>query len=261
MPDSTQNSDKGEVGQDQGDRPMAADLVVAYVRQLLEGGELNPGDRLPPEREMASLIGVSRPSVRAGLQTLAAVGVVVSRRGSGTFVTEGPPLLDTNPLPLFAALHGIGEDKLYEARRVFEIDLAGLAAMNATDEHLVMISEEIMEMFMARDNPKKYLIHDIRFHRAVAQASQNPLLAALLEMVAELFYVRRKETIVRWKGANQATDHHRLIYSAIRARDPNRARAEMEKHLRWAEEIHKREALECSPPPESEAPVHPSDEE
>jgi len=220
--------------------------VVAHVRQLIEGGELSAGDKLPPERELAALTGVSRPSVRAGLQSLAAVGVVESRRGSGTFVTDGPPLLDTNPLPLFAALHGIGESKLFEARRVLEIDMAGLAALKATDEHLIMISDEIMEMFTVREDPSRFLVHDIRFHRAVAQASRNPLLAALMEMVAELFYEQRKETIYRWQGAEQASEHHRRIYQAIRARDPERAKAEMDVHLRWAEEVQRRETLETA---------------
>ena len=87
--------------------PVAAKLVVAYVRQLIESGEFKAGDKLPPERELAELIGVSRATVRAGLQSLATVGVVDSRRGAGTFVANGPPLLGVNPLSLFSALHGI----------------------------------------------------------------------------------------------------------------------------------------------------------
>ena len=110
------------------DPPAAAKSVVAYIRQLIEGGNLKAGDKIPPERELAELIGVSRPSVRVGLRSLATVGVVESRRGSGTFVSEGPPLLDVNPLSLFAALHGIPQAELFETRRAIEIDLAGLAA-------------------------------------------------------------------------------------------------------------------------------------
>ena len=127
--------------QDTQSPPVAAKLVVAYVRRLIESGDFRAGDKLPPERELAQLIGVSRATVRAGLQSLATVGVVDSRRGAGTFVADGPPLLDVNPLSLFSALHGIPQDELFEARRVIEIDLAGLAAKRAGGDELVAISE------------------------------------------------------------------------------------------------------------------------
>ena len=71
----------------------STDQVVAFVRGLIERGRLRPGDRLPAERELAAQIGVSRPSVRAGLHALAAMGVVRSRHGSGTYIPDGPPSL------------------------------------------------------------------------------------------------------------------------------------------------------------------------
>lgn len=216
--------------------PVAAELVVAYVRQLIESGEFSAGQKLPPEREMADRIGVSRSSVRAGLQSLATVGVVTSRRGAGTFVSDGPPLLDINPLPLFAALHGIPEHELFEARRVLEIDLAGLAAERASGEQLAAMAEEVMEMFASMEDRQRFLVHDIRFHRAVAAGARNPLLGALMEMVADLFYDQRRVTVDRWQGAEEAAEHHRRIYQAIRAGDATKARQEMDSHLRWAQE-------------------------
>src|SRR5438045_8633357 len=71
----------------------SAAAVVAHVRQLIDSGTLGPGARLPPERDLARKVGVSRPTVRAGLRTLAALGVVRSRRGSGTYIPDGPPTL------------------------------------------------------------------------------------------------------------------------------------------------------------------------
>jgi GntR family transcriptional repressor for pyruvate dehydrogenase complex len=215
--------------------PVAAKLVVAHVRRLIESGDFRAGDRLPPERELAQLIGVSRATVRAGLQSLATVGVVDSRRGAGTFVAEGPPLLDVNPLSLFSVLHGIPHDELFEARRVIEIDLAGLAAERAGGENLAAISEEVMEMFASIDDVQRFLIHDIRFHRSVAAAARNPLLAAIMEMVADLFYDQRRTTVDRWQGAAEAAEQHRRIYQAIRARDVEKARVEMGHHLKWAQ--------------------------
>lgn len=218
------------------DPPMAASLVVAYIRRLIERGDLNVGDRLPPERELARLTGVSRASVRDGLRSLATVGVVETRRGAGTFVSEGPPLFDVNPLSIFSALHGIPQSELFETRRVIEIDLAGLAAERAAGEELAAISEEVMEMFASRDDVHRFLLHDIRFHRAVAAAARNPLMAAIMEMVADLFYDQRKSTVDRWRGADEAAEQHRRIYQAIRAGDVESARREMDEHLRWAQD-------------------------
>jgi GntR family transcriptional repressor for pyruvate dehydrogenase complex len=227
--------------QDSQSPPVAAKLVVAYMRRLIESGDFRAGDKLPPERELAQLIGVSRATVRAGLQSLATVGVVESRRGAGTFVAEGPPLLDVNPLSLFSALHGIPRAELFEARRVVEIDLAGLAAERARGDELAAISEEVMEMFASIDDVHRFLVHDIRFHRAVAAAARNPLLAAIMEMVADLFYDHRKKTVDRWRDAPEAAEQHRKIYQAIRAGDVERARSEMDTHLQWAQEAQEME--------------------
>src|SRR5215471_11374899 len=98
-----------------------AEQVVAHVRTLIERRALRPGDRLPAERDLASQIGVSRPTVRAGLHALAAMGVVKSRHGSGTYIPEGPPSLGSEPLSFLAALHGFTREEMYEARRLLEV--------------------------------------------------------------------------------------------------------------------------------------------
>jgi GntR family transcriptional repressor for pyruvate dehydrogenase complex len=233
--DPIQNPSDSSSSRNRQNPPVAAKLVVAYVQRLIVSGKFKAGDKLPPERGLAQLIGVSRASVRAGLQSLAAVGVVEARRGAGTFVSDGPPLLDVNPLSLFSALHGIPRDELFETRRVIEIDLAGLAAERARGDELAVISEEVMEMFASVDDVHRFLIHDIRFHRAVAAAARNPLLAAIMEMVADLFYDQRKRTVDRWREAPEAAEQHRRIYQAIRAGDVERARREMDTHLGWAQ--------------------------
>jgi GntR family transcriptional repressor for pyruvate dehydrogenase complex len=217
------------------DSPVAAKSVVAYIRRLIENGEHKAGDKLPSERELAHLIGVSRASVRVGLRSLATIGIVEAKRGAGTFVADGPPLFDVNPLSLFAALHGIPQQELFETRRVIEVDLAGLAAARACGDELAAISEEVMEMFASFDDVHRFLVHDIRFHRAVAAAARNPLLAAIMEMVADLFYDQRKTTVDRWRGAPDAADQHRKIYQAIKEGDVAKARLEMGIHLKWAQ--------------------------
>jgi len=150
---------------------LATELVIVHVRGVILRGELRPGEQLPPERELARRIGVSRPSVRAGLRSLAAKGVLVTRRGAGTFVADGPPVLDSEPLSFLAALHGFTRHEMFEARRVLEVGVAGLAAEQSTGDTLVAISDEVTGMFASLDEPQAFLVHDIRFHRAVAAAS------------------------------------------------------------------------------------------
>jgi GntR family transcriptional repressor for pyruvate dehydrogenase complex len=215
--------------------PIAAEQVVAYVRALIEQGELRPGDKLASERELVQAIGVSRPSVRAGLRSLAAMGVVTTRQGAGTFLAAGPPALVNEPLGLLAALHGISREGLFEARRVLEMSTAALAAERATGEQLAAMSDEITGMYSSQDDPHAFLLHDVRFHRAVAAGSNNLVLSALIEMVASLHYGQRRATIERARSELRSeADMHRRIYQAVRVRDVEASRLAMGEHLRIA---------------------------
>ena len=214
---------------------MMTEQVVSQIREMIRDGKLKPGDRLPAERELSKRLKISRASLRAGLRHLAAIGVLASRRGSGTYVADGPPALDSDQLNMLAALHGFTTEKMFEARRLVEVAVAGLAAEHATDEHLRIMAEELTETYAALDNPQEYLVHDFGFHRAVAAASGNPILAAFMEMVADILYERRCKTIDRSRDLRESVEMHRRIYRAIRARNPDKARVAMSEHLILAE--------------------------
>lgn len=205
--------------------------VVEHVRRLIEAGRLGPGDRLPPERELALKIGVSRPSLRSGLRSLQAMGVVQARQGAGTFIADGPPRLGEAPLRFLAALHGFTRDKMFEARRVLEVGTAGLAAERANGEQMASMAEEVASMFATLDQPVEFLRHDVQFHRAVAAGSQNPVLATLIDTVSELVYETRRLTVERATDLKESAEMHRRIYQAIKAHDAERARAGMGEHL------------------------------
>src|SRR5262245_28032536 len=210
----------------------SAEQVVAHVRSLIERKRLRPGDRLPAERDLATQIGVSRPTVRMGLHALAAMGFVRSRHGSGTYIPD-TPALGAEPLSLLAALHDFTDDQMYDARRILEVGAAGLAAENATPEHLVSLADAVAGLFAALDNPHRFLEHDIDFHRTVAAASGNPIIAAVIEMVSTLFYDQRRQTAEHATGRalRDAANLHRDIFLAIRARDAEAARRAMNDHL------------------------------
>jgi len=234
----------------------STEQVVTHVRGLIERRELRPGDRLPAERDLAVEIGVSRPTVRAGLRALAAMGVVQSRHGSGTYIPAGPPTLGSEPLSFLAALHGFTREEMYEARRILEVGAAGLAAERATHEQLATIAEEVANLFAAMNDPVVFLVHDINFHRAVAAASGNPIVASIVEMVSELYYERRRETAARASDRNlrDAAEMHRRVYQAIRARDPEAARVSMNEHLLHSSAFQAEESGEGGAAPKPPAP-------
>lgn len=225
----------------------AAGRVVEHVRRLIEQGQLHPGDRLPPERDLAVEMGVSRPSLRSGLQQLGAMGVVVPRQGAGTFVSDGPPKLENGSLRFLAALHGFTRDDMFEARRVMEVGSSGLAAERASPEQLSVMAEEVAGMFASLDDPQAFLLHDIQFHRAVAAGSGNPVLATLIDTVAGMVYETRRLTVERARDLRQSAEMHRRIYRAVKARDAELARREMSEHLDLARQAQATEDRDTKP--------------
>jgi GntR family transcriptional repressor for pyruvate dehydrogenase complex len=217
--------------------------VVAFVRSLIDRGRVRPGDRLPTERQLAAQVGVSRPTVRAGLRALSAMGIIRSRQGSGTYISEAPTLA-SEPLSLLAALHGFTGEQMYEARRVLEVGAAGLAAERATPDQIASMADEVASLFERMDDPLRFLNHDITFHRIVAEASGNPIISTLVETVSALYYDRRRRTAEQASNRDlmDAAAAHRRVYQAIRARDVEAARRAMHEHLVQAAAYQAQEA-------------------
>jgi GntR family transcriptional repressor for pyruvate dehydrogenase complex len=209
--------------------------VVNYIRAKMEDGSLKPGDRIPPEREFAKELKISRASLRMGIGYLAAMGVMTVRHGVGTFVADGPPEFGKSSLGLLGALHGFKPWQMFEVRNLLETSLAALAADRGNEAHFTAMAEEVAEMYASVDDPAQYLIHDVRFHRTIAQASGNPILAALMETVSTALYEERRKTAERAKDRKISLEAHHEIYRAVRGGNSAEARVAMERHLRSAE--------------------------
>lgn len=211
----------------------SAEEVAARLRDMIHDGELRAGDKLPPERDLAKILGVSRPTLRAGIRSLSTVGILQSRQGAGTFVAPraDSPMLDTSPLKMLSALHGFTSDEMFEARLALEMSIAGLAAERATSEHMTLLAEEIAGMYASLKDPEQYLIHDMRFHQTVAAASQNRILTSLMNMVAAILFESRSKTVHRALNLKESAEEHHNIYRALREHDPEAARKAMREHL------------------------------
>jgi len=132
--------------------------VVNHIRAKIEDGTLQPGDRIPPEREFAKMLKISRASLRTGIGYLAAMGVMKVRHGVGTFVSDGPPEIGKSSLGLLGALHGFKAWQMFEVRKLIETSLAALAAERGKEEHFTVLAEEVAEMYATIDDPAQYLI-------------------------------------------------------------------------------------------------------
>ena len=223
-----------------------AEEVVTRLRDMIHSGEISAGDRLPPERDLAKMLGVSRPTLRAGIRSLSTVGILQSRQGAGTFVTEAEasPTLDGSPLRMMAALHGFTSDEMFEARIALEMSIAGLAAERATSEQMTLMAEEITGMYASLSEPGQYLVHDMQFHQTVAAASGNRILTSLMNMVATILFDSRSKTVKRARDLKESAEQHHNIYRAMRERNVEAARRAMHDHLIETQKAQRLEELE-----------------
>lgn len=219
------------------------ETVIFQLREMIRHGKLNSGDKLPPERDLARKMGVSRPTLRAGIRSLAAVGLLKSRRGSGTFVAEAKesPTLDGSQLKMLATLHNFSSDEMFEARIALEMYVAGCAATRASGEQINRLAEEITGMFASLDKPEQFLIHDMNFHQTIAISSGNQILTALMNMVTQILLETRSKTVKRAKDLKEAAEMHRKIYRAIREKNTEAAQQAMREHLLTTQKAQKLE--------------------
>ncbi|HXM12956.1 MAG TPA: FadR/GntR family transcriptional regulator [Terriglobales bacterium] len=210
--------------------------VVNHIRAMIEDGTLKPGEKIPPEREFAQKLKISRASLRTGIGYMAAMGIMKVRHGVGTFIAQGPPEIGKSSLGLLGALHGFKSWQMFEARLLLESKMAALAAERGKEEHFTLLAEEVAEMYATIDDPEEYLIHDVRFHRTIAEASGNPILASLMETITSALYDGRRKTVGLSTSLKDSADVHREIYRAIRKRNPTEAHRLMELHIARAKD-------------------------
>ncbi|WP_240645713.1 FadR/GntR family transcriptional regulator [Georgenia sp. SYP-B2076] len=227
-------------------RVSRTDRVVNGVMQQILDGELAPGDRLPVEQDLAQRFGVSRGSLREGVRALAALGVVESRQGAGTYVTSLDSSLLVGPVGLLMELQGAGQAvHVHAVRRLLETEAAGLAARRAPAEFepgaraALDAAAALLAAAAGAETDHEGLIEaDIAFHRTVARASGNPVLAALVEALAgrtSRHRLRRGRT--EEGAAERSHTEHEAIFAAVVAGDPDRARVRMSAHLLEVEDF------------------------
>ncbi|MFD7686803.1 FadR/GntR family transcriptional regulator [Streptomyces sp. NPDC051740] len=211
----------------------AIERITAMIRE----GELEPGERLPTERELAARLGISRSSMREAIRALTVLGVVEARHGSGIYVTrlEAGDLLET-----FGVVADLSRGRqlveLLEVRRVLESHATALAAARITPDRLAEVEKHLTAM-NATDDPEEILAHDLAFHREIAAAAGNGTTAAILEGLSSRTFRARVRRGYQEEGAFARTRReHAAIHRALAARDPEAARAAAAAHVGAVEE-------------------------
>jgi DNA-binding FadR family transcriptional regulator len=207
------------------ERASAPDAVREQLLELIQGGQLPVGAKLPSEQELARSFGVSRPVVREGLGQLRSIGMIESRSGSGSFVKS----VRIAPQGLLLA-GGYSSDELHEIRSEIEVPGAALAARRRTPEQLALL-REILERHRHQPDAEDWVADDLSFHVTIAEASRNSLRVRFVTELREL-QSELSLTMARIKGGLGApVEEHAAVVEAIAKRDADGAAAAMLAHL------------------------------
>ncbi|MCK5428642.1 MAG: FadR family transcriptional regulator [Anaerolineales bacterium] len=206
--------------------------IVAQIEDRILSGELQPGDKLPAERELAEQFGVSRTAIREAMKALTQRGLVEIYPGRGTFVTHSTSAAVRHSIDLLVKIgHEDGIMDLVEVREILEPEIAALAAIRATEENIAIMQDAVDAMDNAMDDPDTYIEADLDFHLALAQGSDNVLIPVLIDTLVELLREHRKQAANVKGGLERGQPHHKNLLEAIKHRDPDAARTSMRAHL------------------------------
>ncbi|MEU6536630.1 FadR/GntR family transcriptional regulator [Streptomyces sp. NPDC047000] len=212
------------------------DAAILKIKNMIVSGELAPGSRLPPEKELSESLGLSRNSLREAVKALEVIRVLDVRRGDGTYVTSLEPRLLLEAMSFVVDLHQ--DDSILEilaVRRMLEPQVTALACRSITDARLDEIEKQLADVGEDAD-VESLVAHDIAFHQLIAEAAGNAYLTTLLDSLSS-HTVRARV----WRGITEGGSvartigEHRSILEAVRHRDAELAQALMIAHVSGVE--------------------------
>jgi len=206
------------------------ETIVAQLGQLIQEGKLQPGERLPPERELAVRLQVSRASVREALRSLELQGLLSSRQGSGTFIAA---VSQEELLRAFARLAEEGQTlrDIFELRFLLEPPIAAMAARRATPQDIARLEATLKQQEQQIHLGQSGVEADVGFHAALAEATHNGALLRLGATLMEVLTPSRDTHLQTPERSRLSLLSHRRILEAIQAGSAARARKAMEDHV------------------------------
>jgi GntR family transcriptional repressor for pyruvate dehydrogenase complex len=211
--------------------------IVDQISRMIREGTLQPGDRLPPERQLAEEFGVSRAAVREALSALGLMGLVEVRAGEGTFVRSVTPEGLVSPLALLLTMErdqALGLE-LLEIRAALEAEAAYLAAQRREEEDLAQMAKALEQMEQALVEGGLGAEADLAFHHAISAAAGNGLLVQVMRTLQESMtesLQEYRERLLRIPSMDRVLlEEHQSIWAAIRDRNPDMAHDRMRAHI------------------------------
>src|SRR5919202_2612697 len=223
---------------EQARRTRLRDRVADQLVEMVISGGLEPGERLPPERELCAHLGVSRTVVREALNLLEARGLISIEHGRGAVVSGGDPRAVRDTLGLLLRVQPKTLWELLEMRRILEIEVAGLAAERAGPDEVAAMRLRLGKMRESIEAPEGYVDADVEFHALLARGARNEVLLTMLEPVIDLLRTSRRVSADRPGNALRALGEHEQILRRVEVKDAAGARQEMRAHIaKTAEDI------------------------
>ena len=213
--------------------------IVLQIQGMIDRGELAMGDRLPPERRLAEMFSVSRNTVREAIRALSEQGQLESRQGSGTYVSDpGEEPGDFAASFAGAILRGQPALKeIFEVRKLMEPEIAGLAARNASPGDITRLEAILAEQEQTVANGETGGKHDQRLHAALADASGNSVMRALVKALHDELYESRVAGLQSQARQQASLKAHRAIVLAVKQGYIIQAERAMREHLEEVESI------------------------
>src|SRR5215471_10729589 len=199
--------------------------------------KLHPGDKLPAERELAEMLGVSRSSIRDAMRSLELVGLVEPRQGAGTVVREISPDVLVTPLANILAHKRQMVGELLDFRKMLEPPLAARAATHASPEKVTEMEDILRRQSEKLLRGELAIEEDNQFHDAIARASGNSIVLRVLDILMDLLRETRALSLQRKGRPQKSIAGHRRILAAIKRGDPGAAEAAMRQHIQDIEQI------------------------
>ncbi len=225
-------------------RESLSEQVAEKIQQFIIQGQLRPGDRLPPERELGEQLGVSRTVIREATKQLQERGLLKVLTGSGTYVSKIDPAAISQSISLLMWGHGHAFHDLLEIRQMLEVEIAGHAAERATEDDIQQLEGALEQMAAALPDVhqdaaglEKFVQADLLFHQILARASKNSLLPLLLAPITELLLEFSRQASSLQGAPENAIHFHKTLLQVIRSRDSQLCRAVMRDHLSNAEKF------------------------
>ncbi len=212
----------------------APEKVAEQILQKIVAGELNPGDRLPAQRDLAAALGVGRSSVREAINALTVMGYLDVHHGRGTFIREDHPATDRASLPFEAAFSAGSLLELMEVRETLECKSAELAAERADAEQVKRLKTVMEKLTAASACYETFLASDLAFHEAVAETTGNRVICEMMKLLIPRVaghHARLRTGRLSTAYRAESVDTARQVVAAIEAGSPVRAAAAMRRHL------------------------------